>query len=130
VIEDLNEDHSHEGIALDMKNRQRYFEGRAGETKDSGGIDTSDLLQMMGNGAGDWKSRLVSVRSDRVGRTVPTNTPPVATEPRRKQICGQIDVQERQSTASREDHKMFVIRPTGGQTFGTDCNIFMSSGRV
>lgn len=46
-----------------MKNRQRYFEGRAGEAKDSSSIDTSDLLQMMGNGAGDWKPRLVSVRS-------------------------------------------------------------------
>jgi len=63
VIEDLNEDHSHEGIALDMKNRQRYFEGRAGEAKDASSIDTSDLLQMMGNGASNWKTRLVSVRS-------------------------------------------------------------------
>ena len=66
MFEDLNEDHSHEGIALDMKNRQRYFEGRAGEAKDSSSIDTSDLLQMMGNGVGDWKSRLVSVRFGRV----------------------------------------------------------------
>ena len=75
MFEDLNEDHSHEGIALDMMNRQRYFEGRAGETKDSSSIDTSDLLQMMGNGASDWKSRLVSVGSFIVGNLSPL-TPP------------------------------------------------------
>jgi hypothetical protein len=67
LIEDLNEDHSHEGIALDMKNRQRYFEGRAGEAKDPSSIDTSDLLQMMGNGASNWKTRLVSVSSVQLG---------------------------------------------------------------
>ena len=71
VIEDLNEDHSHEGIALDVKNRQRYFEGRAAEAKDSSSIDTSDLLQMMGNGVGDWKTRLVSVRSVKSGGRFP-----------------------------------------------------------
>jgi len=75
VIEDLNEDHSHEGIALDMKNRQRYFEGRAGETKDSSGIDTSDLLQMMGNGVSSWKGRLVSVRLVWLGNPFPLTAP-------------------------------------------------------
>ena len=75
MIEDLNEDHSHEGIALDMKNRQRYFEGRAGETKESSSIDTSDLLQMMGNGVSDWKDRLVSVRLVQLGAPSPLTAP-------------------------------------------------------
>lgn len=75
MIEDLNEDHSHEGIALDMKNRQRYFEGRAGETKDSSSIETSDLLQMMGNGVSNWKGRLVSVRLAQLGNPFPLTAP-------------------------------------------------------
>ncbi|PVG02486.1 hypothetical protein CPB86DRAFT_864878 [Serendipita vermifera] len=63
-IEDLHKDDDHVGVALDMANRQRYFEGRSLSDVKSVVADSKVALTTMKNQLNDWTTGLHNVRQD------------------------------------------------------------------
>jgi transcription initiation factor TFIIH subunit 1 len=60
-MEDLHVGDSRAGIALDMKNRQRYFEGRSGTSEGPTGVDFKTALAGMKGQLGGWNEALRNV---------------------------------------------------------------------
>jgi transcription initiation factor TFIIH subunit 1 len=60
-MEDLHAGDNRAGIALDMKNRQRYFEGRSGTNEGSTKVDFRTALTGMKSQLGAWNEALRSV---------------------------------------------------------------------
>jgi len=60
-MEDLHAGDNRAGIALDMKNRQRYFEGRSGINEASTNVDFKTALVGMKSQLGGWTEALRDV---------------------------------------------------------------------
>jgi transcription initiation factor TFIIH subunit 1 len=60
-MEDLHAGDNRAGIALDMKNRQRYFEGRSGTNEASTNVDFKTALVGMKSQLGGWAKALSDV---------------------------------------------------------------------
>ncbi|KAG8834705.1 RNA polymerase II transcription factor B subunit 1 [Serendipita sp. 399] len=61
-MEDLHGGESQAGIALDMQNLQRYFEGRSGTVGVGSTVDLKTALTHLKTQSGDWESKLRMVR--------------------------------------------------------------------
>lgn len=57
-MEDLHAGDNTVGITLDMKNRQRYFEGRSGTNEGSTSVDFKSALVDMKGQLGGWTDAL------------------------------------------------------------------------
>lgn len=60
-IEDLHGDGDQGGITLDMKNRQRYFEGRTTTSESAVNVDFKTALSGMKGQLTGWESSLKTV---------------------------------------------------------------------
>jgi transcription initiation factor TFIIH subunit 1 len=60
-MEDLHAGDNRAGIALDMKNRQRYFEGRSGTSEVSANVDFKTALVGMKTQLEGWTESLRDV---------------------------------------------------------------------
>lgn len=82
-MEDLHGNDNNAGIALDMKNRQRYFEGRSGPLEPVTNTDFKLSVRSMKSQLNEWKLGLknVSAISQRrhhfklSGRSLKTQSP-------------------------------------------------------
>ncbi len=61
-MEDLHAADDRAGITLDMKNRQRYFEGRSGTSEGSTNVDFKTALLSLKGQLGGWNEALKNVR--------------------------------------------------------------------
>ncbi|KAH9929497.1 uncharacterized protein BXZ73DRAFT_48014 [Epithele typhae] len=68
-LEDLHDNQSSAGIILDMKDSQRYFDGRAsgagGERDNTLRVDFQEAIRQLKDGTQDWASNLVQVKVDK-----------------------------------------------------------------